>query len=183
MDPTSRRTGEDSSEAASSAASTPQSAARRRPVPGKGHQKSRKGCFSCKRRRVKCSEEMPRCRACRRIGLDCEYPPPAAALMLPNSSSSLRSTPAALAFEDLRFFHHFLVTAYPPLPFGLDDVWQHVAAMSHEVRRHVSSHPAKRPLLTGRSSSPVRLPRARHARPGSPAPDGLFRCRLLGPGP
>jgi hypothetical protein len=39
---------------------------------------------------------------------------------------------SALRFEDLRFFHHFLFAAYPSLPFGLDHIWQTVAAMSHE---------------------------------------------------
>ncbi|KAK5652745.1 hypothetical protein OQA88_9598 [Cercophora sp. LCS_1] len=34
--------------------------------------------------------------------------------------------------EDLRFFHHFLVTAYPPLPMQADDVWKGVAALSHQ---------------------------------------------------
>jgi hypothetical protein len=35
--------------------------------------------------------------------------------------------------EDLRFFHHFLVTAYPPVPAGAYSVWQDMAAMAHEV--------------------------------------------------
>lgn len=35
------------------------------------------GCFTCRLRRKKCSEEKPRCRACRNLGLDCEYKRPA----------------------------------------------------------------------------------------------------------
>ncbi|KAK0612119.1 hypothetical protein B0T14DRAFT_341289 [Immersiella caudata] len=104
---------------------------RRRPVPGKGHRKSKSGCANCKARRVKCTEEIPNCRACRRLGLDCRYaspplPPPIAL------AGHFRTAPSALTFEDLRFFHHFLTAAHPPLPFGERKVWQDVAAISHE---------------------------------------------------
>lgn len=100
-------------------------------MPGKGHPKSKKGCINCKARRVKCSEEHPNCRACRRLGLECRYPvpqPPAPSA----PSTALRTTPAALTLEDLRFFHHFLIESHPSLPFGEDRVWRDVAAMSHE---------------------------------------------------
>ncbi|KAK5655743.1 hypothetical protein OQA88_5280 [Cercophora sp. LCS_1] len=101
---------------------------RRRPVPGKGHRKSRKGCTSCKARRVKCSEELPTCRACRRLRLDCQYQ-----LALPPApTKSLSNSPPTLSFEDLRFFHYFLIAAHPKLPFSSTNVWQDVAAMSHE---------------------------------------------------
>ena len=35
--------------------------------------------------------------------------------------------------SDLRFFQHFLLCAYPPLPIGGWSVWQLVSQMSHEV--------------------------------------------------
>ncbi|XEV01448.1 hypothetical protein FSHL1_006735 [Fusarium sambucinum] len=38
------------------------------------HRKAKTGCFDCRRRRVKCSEEKPDCRACLRRGVDCLYP-------------------------------------------------------------------------------------------------------------
>ncbi|KAK4118502.1 hypothetical protein N657DRAFT_651200 [Parathielavia appendiculata] len=104
---------------------------RRRPVPGRGHCKSRKGCFNCKRRRVKCSEELPSCRGCRRLGLECQYPGELPRLAL-KPAQNPNATPSTLRLEDLRFFYHFLSAAYPSLPFGLHDVWQTVAAMSHE---------------------------------------------------
>ncbi|KAK0732322.1 hypothetical protein B0H67DRAFT_475341 [Lasiosphaeris hirsuta] len=110
---------------------SPGSSHRRRPVPGKGHPKSKKGCISCKTRRVKCSEELPTCRACRRLGLDCQYIQPTPPRLL-TPAGTLRITPSALTFEDLRFFHHFLTVAHPPLPFGEGRVWQDVAAISHE---------------------------------------------------
>ncbi|VEU24288.1 DEKNAAC105601 [Brettanomyces naardenensis] len=37
------------------------------------HRKSRRGCATCKRRRVKCDEAKPICGNCQRIGLDCVY--------------------------------------------------------------------------------------------------------------
>lgn len=40
----------------------------------KAHRKTRAGCFSCKRRRVKCSEERPSCQPCLRNCLECMYP-------------------------------------------------------------------------------------------------------------
>jgi hypothetical protein len=46
----------------------------RRPIPRKGHTKSRRGCYNCKRRRIKCSERHPECNHCIKAGLQCEYP-------------------------------------------------------------------------------------------------------------
>ncbi|ANZ77368.1 BA75_05148T0 [Komagataella pastoris] len=44
----------------------------------KYHNKSRKGCTTCKKRRVKCDENKPICNKCEHLGLDCIYmsPPP-----------------------------------------------------------------------------------------------------------
>lgn len=39
----------------------------------KYHQKSRKGCLTCKRRRVKCDETRPRCNKCAALKLECGY--------------------------------------------------------------------------------------------------------------
>ncbi|XHF96687.1 hypothetical protein AWENTII_000307 [Aspergillus wentii] len=39
------------------------------------HTKSRRGCFACKSRRVKCDEEQPICGACSVRGDECNYPP------------------------------------------------------------------------------------------------------------
>lgn len=46
----------------------------RKPIPRKGHTKSRRGCFNCKRRRIKCNERHPECNHCIKAGLHCEYP-------------------------------------------------------------------------------------------------------------
>jgi hypothetical protein len=137
-----------------SAATTPSSSGtdvsirvRRKPIPRKGHTKSRRGCFNCKRRKVKCPETLPECSNCTRIGLVCEYPDtrPGSLVRLtsPGTSSSLavlsspsaplQSTPTLFTPSDMRFFHHFLAAAYPPLPLLGDDIWRNVAMLSHSV--------------------------------------------------
>jgi hypothetical protein len=40
----------------------------------RGHTKSRRGCYNCKRRRIKCQESRPACGHCVKTGLKCEYP-------------------------------------------------------------------------------------------------------------
>ncbi len=116
---------------------------RRRPIPRKGHTKSRRGCLNCKRRKVKCPETLPACSNCTRIGLSCEYPHVTGPSLPASSASSLfflappsaplQSTPTLFNSMDMRFFHHFLLTAYPPLPIQGDDIWREVAALSHSV--------------------------------------------------
>jgi hypothetical protein len=110
---------------------------RRRPVPGKGFRKTRRGCFNCKRRRVKCSEGRPECHGCRRMGMDCVYP--ASLLPAPHQQMVPAAPTVKVCADHLRFFHHFLVEAYPPHPYGASGVWQDAAALSHEVRTMVSS--------------------------------------------
>ncbi|KAL6890072.1 hypothetical protein GGI43DRAFT_430770 [Trichoderma evansii] len=105
---------------------------KKKPVPGKGFNKSRRGCFNCKKRRVKCSEAIPECRGCNRMGLICVYPEshlPTPKILHSTKSSSPKSS---VKLDHLRFYHHFLVEAYPPRPHGSEKVWHRVAAMSHE---------------------------------------------------
>ncbi|KAM5348779.1 hypothetical protein ACJ41O_008602 [Fusarium nematophilum] len=106
---------------------------RRRPIPRKGHTKSRAGCVICKKRKVKCDEKMPECGPCRRLGLDCEYlnkKTPS----LPESTVSrpLRTAPAMFDADDMHFFRHFLFEAYPPLPIDGFAVWQQASQLSHQ---------------------------------------------------
>jgi hypothetical protein len=72
----------------------------RKPVPRKGHTKSRRGCFNCKRRRIKCNEKHPECNHCIKAGLHCEYPANIIQSTLrsptsphPREVGNLRSTP------------------------------------------------------------------------------------------
>ncbi|KAH7024688.1 uncharacterized protein B0I36DRAFT_366613 [Microdochium trichocladiopsis] len=64
----------------SKAASRPGDASAQPPPPRDGlkgrayHTKSRAGCFSCKKRHVRCNEGQPACSSCQRLLLRCEYP-------------------------------------------------------------------------------------------------------------
>ncbi|KAL1304854.1 hypothetical protein AAFC00_003778 [Neodothiora populina] len=42
----------------------------------KTHRRSRTGCFTCRLRRKKCDEGKPACKACKHLGLTCEYKRP-----------------------------------------------------------------------------------------------------------
>ena len=175
---------------------------RRRPVPGKGHRKSRKGCVSCKGRHVKCSEELPTCRGCRRLGLECRYAPPPALPSVLRGVSQVVAAPSSSSsssLKDLFFFHHFLIEAHPPLPFGHEGVWQEVAAMSHEVIMHNTFSGTLRPPFppshiqdTGANNrflpSTVPIPRPRRAGLRGPEPHseqrgGPLRRGAQPPGP
>nr|UYO77173.1 Zn2Cys6 transcriptional regulator [Trichoderma calamagrostidis] len=104
-----------------------------KPLSRRGHFKSRLGCFNCKRRRVKCNELRPACSPCGRLGLNCSYPTSAATSSSSSSSpSSPRVALSPLALEDLRFYHQFLLAAFPTLPLKRKDVWMEAAAMSYQ---------------------------------------------------
>ncbi|KAK9471129.1 uncharacterized protein V1510DRAFT_397718 [Dipodascopsis tothii] len=55
--------------------------------PRKSHIKSRSGCANCKRRRIKCDEQHPRCRNCIKHGVGCDY------LNLPSASAPAATGP------------------------------------------------------------------------------------------
>lgn len=136
---------DDADETSTSGSSTGKSAAprsvgqtsKRRSAPRKSHTKSRTGCTSCKRRRVKCDEGLPSCGSCRRLALVCEYTHQNVSLVrtapVASPGRPLRTTPGVLEMADLRFFHHFLLEAYPPLPILGREVWHSVSQMSHQV--------------------------------------------------
>ncbi|KAK5987910.1 Sterol uptake control protein 2 [Cladobotryum mycophilum] len=115
------------------------SLARRRPIPRKGHTKSRAGCSTCKRRKVKCDETKPECGPCLRLGLHCAYNTQQLRDDDSGDSSTstvlgraLRTDPLQFDMDDMRFFHHFLFAAYPSLPIDGWQVWQYVSQMSHQ---------------------------------------------------
>lgn len=85
---------------------------------------------------MKCQETRPECDHCRRIGLKCVYPPErsrsAVFLLSSSPSAPLQPMPATtFTMDDLRFFQHFLLKAYPPLPIHGDGIWRDVAQISH----------------------------------------------------
>jgi hypothetical protein len=135
---------------------------RRRPIPRKGHTKSRAGCSVCKGRKVKCDEAVPECGPCRRLGLACDYAQrkrsrdahsssygdsssshegdgDAQAMQLAAGGSRMSlarspsATPTLFEIEDMRFFHHFIFSAHPPLPIGGAWAWRQISQMSYQV--------------------------------------------------
>ncbi|KAL5335706.1 hypothetical protein BJX70DRAFT_410320 [Aspergillus crustosus] len=120
------------------------------------HTKSRRGCFSCKNRRIKCQETKPSCANCIHKDLECVYPTEdrdrARALVVAerpqtrvqrdsSSQSPLRGSQSPLSQisstpftgDDLRFWHHFLVDARPHLPFGDEATWlTEIPSFAHE---------------------------------------------------
>ncbi|KAI2465721.1 hypothetical protein F4781DRAFT_15781 [Annulohypoxylon bovei var. microspora] len=85
----------------------------------RGHTKSRRGCFNCKRRRIKCQETQPACGHCVKTGLKCEYPTAPQVVHQPQHQIPLFS------LQDMRFFQHFLFTCFPNHPLGNESIWTH----------------------------------------------------------
>lgn len=93
----------------------------------RGHTKSRRGCFNCKRRRIKCQETRPACAHCLKTGLHCEYPHLPLVIHQPSHQIPLFS------LQDMRFFQHFLLQCYPHHPLGAEHLWLHeVPCLSQE---------------------------------------------------
>ncbi|KAL2264047.1 hypothetical protein VTK26DRAFT_3085 [Humicola hyalothermophila] len=92
----------------------------------RGHTKSRRGCFHCKRRRIKCQETRPACGHCIKQGLKCEYP------AMPTIVHQPQQQIPIFTLQDMRFFQHFLT--YPPHhPIGAEQLWTHeVPCLSHK---------------------------------------------------
>lgn len=153
---------------------------KRKPVPGKGFNKSRQGCYNCKRRRVKCSEAKPECCSCNRMGLICVYPETPRPTLKRAHNAASSSSKSCVNLNYLQFYHHFLLEAYPPAPYGAEPVWHNVAAMSHEVcsSAKISKKPAYTDLLT---PSTVRVPCQRHTWPFCSASHIVPWRRLLHP--
>ncbi|KAL4919709.1 hypothetical protein BDW62DRAFT_199719 [Aspergillus aurantiobrunneus] len=122
------------------------------------HTKSRRGCYNCKNRRVKCQETKPACANCIHKDLDCLYPTEVrergqvvadrtngetqeqlTSTPLKDGGSSPAISPSSqisttpFTGDDLRFWHHFLVDARPYLPFGNEATWlSTIPALAHD---------------------------------------------------
>ncbi|KAJ0418095.1 gamma-glutamyltranspeptidase-domain-containing protein [Aspergillus carlsbadensis] len=89
----------------------------------RSHTKSRRGCFQCKRRHVKCDEDIPRCTLCKKRGLECTYPPPTEGdgqfPPTPQGSSSINENsthpdtdwPVQTRLLEMKLFHHYVIDA------------------------------------------------------------------------
>ncbi|CAK7271486.1 hypothetical protein SEPCBS119000_004632 [Sporothrix epigloea] len=92
----------------------------------RGHTKSRRGCFNCKRRRIKCQETRPACGHCLKMGLQCEYP---VAPLIPRQPQYQMPL---FSLQDMRFFQHFLLHCSPHYPLGNQSLWTHeIPCLSH----------------------------------------------------
>ena len=104
----------------------------------KPHKKNRTGCSACKRRRIKCPEQKPICHICRRKGEECIYPQNLMSSCSDNVSDTSTTVSASLSsqpsysLQDIRFFHHFLTTAFPCLPSCDDSVWTNIIPLYAE---------------------------------------------------
>lgn len=99
----------------------------------RGHTKSRRGCYNCKRRRIKCQETRPSCGHCVKTGLKCEYP------LVPQITHQPQHQIPLFSLQDMRFFQHFLLTCSPHQPLGNDSIWTHEVpclSQNHEYLMH-----------------------------------------------
>jgi len=99
----------------------------------RGHTKSRRGCYNCKRRRIKCQETHPACGHCVKTGLKCEYP------SLPQITHQPHHQIPLFSLQDMRFFQHFLTQCYPHHPLKQEEVWTHEVpciAHNHDFLMH-----------------------------------------------
>jgi hypothetical protein len=134
----------------------------------RSHKKSRFGCLVCKTRKIKCGEQKPACANCEIKGLECVYPAPDHSkrskdrdpfiTLSKRNVGPVTGTPgtesASFTMLDMRFFHHFLTTAYPHLPIGNDAVWvndipsfaEHHQYLMHAILSLGASHLSR---LTG----------------------------------
>ncbi|EPE08791.1 gal4-like transcriptional regulator [Ophiostoma piceae UAMH 11346] len=102
------------------------SSASNRRLERRGHTKSRRGCFNCKRRRIKCQETRPACGHCQKTGLQCEYP------MAPLVNHQPQHQIPLFSMQDMRFFQHFLMHCSPHHPLGNESLWTHeIPCLSH----------------------------------------------------
>ncbi|CAG8972413.1 hypothetical protein HYALB_00001101 [Hymenoscyphus albidus] len=113
----------------------------------KGHTKARRGCFNCKRARIKCKENRPACDYCAHRNLACKWPDniQLQAQTIPSRALARRTGPPdsipalpqvqgpVFNANDFRLFQNFIDSAYPHHPTGSESVWKHeIPAIAHE---------------------------------------------------
>ncbi|CAG8346548.1 unnamed protein product [Penicillium salamii] len=122
------------------------------PIGRRSHTKSRTGCMSCKKRRIKCDEGKPACTQCLQHRIQCDYKNPSvpstrlptahtisSAVLSPNgltaTSTPICATGAFSSFQsplqdidttDFRLLHNFTTSTYLTLSDQkeLRDLWQ-----------------------------------------------------------
>ncbi|KAL7821604.1 hypothetical protein V8C44DRAFT_315154 [Trichoderma aethiopicum] len=121
----------------------------------RGHTKSRRGCYNCKRRRIKCQETHPACGHCLKTGLKCEYPASPQITHQPHNQIPLFS------LQDMRCFQYFLTQCYPHHPLKQEEIWTHEIpsiAHNHEFLMHaILGYAASELMHTDSSLAPVAM--------------------------
>ncbi|KAL6867972.1 hypothetical protein J3F83DRAFT_765880 [Trichoderma novae-zelandiae] len=121
----------------------------------RGHTKSRRGCYNCKRRRIKCQETHPACGHCLKTGLNCEYPASPQITHQPHDQIPLFS------LQDMRCFQYFLTQCYPHHPLKQEEIWTHEIpsiAHNHEFLMHaILGYAASELMHTDSSLVPVAM--------------------------
>lgn len=87
-----------------------------KPSKRRPHSKSRRGCATCKRRRVKCDETHPICKNCQHLDLECSFSTNAPAPFVQGS----------LNIMDIRLFHHYTTVVWKTIVaagISNDEIW------------------------------------------------------------
>ncbi|KAL4913146.1 hypothetical protein BDW62DRAFT_214441 [Aspergillus aurantiobrunneus] len=85
------------------------------------HRKARTGCFSCKKRRIKCDEQKPTCRNCLQHKINCCYPGTQTVSPSGGRGPSANAQPQSPVQEDMlnvRLMHHFTTSTCQTLATG-----------------------------------------------------------------
>ncbi|KAG5368146.1 Sterol uptake control protein 2 [Yarrowia sp. C11] len=110
----------------------------------KPHSKSRRGCATCKKRRVKCDEKHPVCRNCEHLGLECSYKRPLPSYaqgsgnttptfapinphtVLPAPASTGDGVRGAPNMVDLKLLHNYMTVAWKTITaagISNEEIW------------------------------------------------------------
>ncbi|KAK9545449.1 hypothetical protein V6000_009861 [Aspergillus fumigatus] len=112
--------------------------------PRRSHTKSRKGCTNCKKRHVKCDEELPSCGLCKKRQLECIYQSSASGVDSQRASTPRemidtkpQEWPMSTRMLEMRLMHHYLTKTYHTLHQGKIDA-THFQTVVPEM---ATSHP------------------------------------------
>ncbi|KAH8894570.1 hypothetical protein GQ53DRAFT_643366 [Thozetella sp. PMI_491] len=126
--------------------------------------RSRQGCLTCKRRKVKCDEQRPRCSHCERLNMECKWRPASTfgAQMRANGASdqaTMRSppmtdpSPSAAAFQSLNAVTQ--VFDYASFMWDAGDAWQQVTPdEGYPLSLDVRPEPSEPSTVPDTSSQP-----------------------------
>lgn len=110
----------------------------------KPHSKSRRGCATCKKRRVKCDEKHPVCKNCEHLGLECSYKRPLPSYaqgsgsttptfapinphtVLPAPASTGDGVRGAPNMVDLKLLHNYMTVAWKTITaagISNEEIW------------------------------------------------------------